>query len=470
MSGRFSFIKQENTISNLVPGPDDLWFLPLGGTGEIGMNLNLYGHDGQWLMVDCGVSFNEPLNPEKADGALAETCSVVAADPSFIAERKEALAGLVITHAHEDHIGAVPYLWQRFRCPVYTTPFTAEVLRRKLARENLGGRIPIIEVSGESTHTIGPFVVSWLAMTHSIPDPYAVKITTRAGTVLHTADWKIDAQPVTGKPFKHSLYQSLAKENVLALVGDSTNALKPGMSMSERSCYDGLLATIKPLKGRVVVACFASNVARLISLAKVAAKTGRYMALLGYSLVNMVGIAKAQGIWPEEAVLADPTHIGYLPPEEVLVVATGSQGEPRAALSRLALDNHPLLELAKGDHVIFSSIVIPGNEAEVEKLLRRFAAKGVSTLLSEDSPLPVHASGHPCAEELKLMYHWVKPEIAIPVHGENAHLVAHSDIARECGVRKTYVGKNGDLYRLSPQAGIRRNVVRTGRIPIRQDS
>ncbi len=225
MSGRFSFIKQENTISNLVPGPDDLWFLPLGGTGEIGMNLNLYGHDGKWLMVDCGVSFNEPLNPEKADCALAETCSVVAADPSFIAERKEALAGLVITHAHEDHIGAVPYLWQRFRCPVYTTPFTAEVLRRKLARENLGGRIPIIEVSGESTHTIGPFVVSWLAMTHSIPDPYAVKITTRAGTVLHTADWKIDAQPVTGKPFKHSLYQSLADEQVLALVGDSKNAL-----------------------------------------------------------------------------------------------------------------------------------------------------------------------------------------------------------------------------------------------------
>jgi len=464
------FTNQENTISNLNPGADDLWFLPLGGTGEIGMNLNLYGHQGKWLMVDCGVSFNEPLVPttKAPDSALADTFAVVAPDPTFIAENKDALAGLVITHGHEDHVGAVPYLWKRFRCPVYTTPFTAELLRRKLARENLGGQIPIIEVSGESTHTIGPFVVSWLAITHSIPEPYAVKIATQAGTVLHTADWKIDANPISGKPFKHSLYQSLAEENILALVGDSTNALKPGMSLSERTCYDGLLSTIKPLTGRVVVACFASNIARLISLAKVAANTGRYMALLGYSLVNMVGIARAQGIWPEEATLADASHIGYLPPEEVLVVATGSQGEPRAALSRLALDNHPSLELSKGDHVIFSSIVIPGNEKEVEKLVSRFNARGISTLLSEDSQLPVHASGHPCSEELKLMYHWVKPEIAVPVHGEHQHLEAHAQIAKSCGVRKTYVGQNGDLYRLAPQAGIRRGLIKTGRIPIRQ--
>ena len=456
-------------ISSLNPAKDDLWFIPLGGTGEIGMNLNLYGHDGQWLMVDCGVSFNESLYPAAETGVTKDALfSVVAPDPEFITSRKEQLAGLVITHAHEDHVGAVPYIWQRFRCPVYTTPFTAEVLRRKLARENMAGRVPIIEVSENSTHTIGPFTVRWLAITHSIPDPYAILIDTSAGKIFHTADWKIDAQPVSGKPFQHTLYQALQDENILAMVGDSTNALKPGVSLSERNCFDGLLSVIKPLKGRVVVACFASNIARLISLARVAQRTGRYLALLGRSLINMVSIARAQGFWPEDITLADPEHIGYLPPEEVLVVATGSQGEPRAALSRLATNSHPQLELARGDHVIFSSIVIPGNEKPVERLLSRFAAMGVSTLLSEDSPLPVHASGHPCAEELKLMYHWVKPEIAIPVHGEAAHLQAHADIAKSCGIRKTYVGTNGDLYRLAPQVGIKRGAVKAGRIPIRE--
>lgn len=461
----------ECVISNLIPTKDDVWFLPLGGTGEIGMNLNLYGHDGKWLMVDCGVSFNEPLDAfaDKSSLSAERLFSVVAPDPAFIAERKDDLVGLVITHAHEDHLGAVPYLWARFRCPVYATPFAAEVLRRKLVQVKLDGKVPIIEVDINDTLELGPFSVSWLAITHSIPEPFALKISTSAGDILHTADWKIDAQPITGKPFQHQTYQALGKQNVLALVGDSTNALKPGMSLSERNCYDGLLATIKPLKGRVVVGCFASNIARLISLARIAEKTSRYMSVLGRSLLNMVSIAKLQGIWPQDLVLADPEHIGYLPPEEVLIVATGSQGEPRAALSRLALDSHPLLELSAGDHVIFSSIVIPGNEAMVTRLLSRFHSKGVKTLLSEDSPLPIHASGHPCAEELKLMYHWVKPQIAIPVHGEAQHIAAHCQIAKDSGVRKTYAGLNGDLYRLAPQAGIRRNVVKTGRLPIRQE-
>ncbi|WP_338517839.1 ribonuclease J [Alteromonas gracilis] len=460
----------------LYPGVDDLWFVPLGGTGEIGMNLNLYGHNGSWLMVDCGVSFDEPLKAPYLDEGTNTTSAshqhvhrVVAPDPSFIANQKEALAGIVITHAHEDHVGAIPYLWQRFQKPIYTTPFTAEVLRRKLARSKLANKVPIIEVHADETHHIGPFSVTWLAITHSLPEPFALKIDTPVGKVLHTADWKIDANPITGLPFDAALYKKLGDEQILALVGDSTNAPKPGFSVSERSCYDGLLSTITPLSGRVVVGCFGSNIARLISLARIAKKTGRHLALYGRALINMYGIAKQQGIWPDSLTLADPQHLGYLPAHEVLAVATGSQGEKNAALSRMAKDAHPHLQLEKGDTVIFSSIVIPGNEETVGRLTKSLDAKGVKVIHSADSTLPIHASGHPCAEELKLMYHWVKPKIAIPVHGEEEHLKVHAEIARECGITKHYVGRNGDLYRLSPQPSIRRQVVATGRIPIEQD-
>lgn len=463
----------------LSPSADDLWFVPLGGTGEIGMNLNLYGHNDSWLMVDCGVSFDEPLTPKRTNDNVTSshqsttssqvTHRVVAPDPSFIANQKDSLAGIVITHAHEDHVGAIPYLWQRFQKPIYTTAFTAEVLRRKLARSKLANKIPIVEVSANETVNIGPFSVTWLAITHSLPEPFALKINTTAGTVLHTADWKIDANPITGEPFDATLYKQLGKERILALVGDSTNAPKPGFSVSERSCYDGLLSTISAKKGRVIVGCFASNVARLISLARVAQKTNRYLGLYGRSLLNMYAIAKLQGIWPDDLSIAEPQHLGYLPANEVLGVATGSQGEKNAALARLAKDNHPHLQLEKGDTVIFSSIVIPGNEETVGRLTALLETKGVEVIHSENSTLPIHASGHPCAEEIKLMYHWVKPEIAIPVHGEHEHLQAHANIARECGIQKHYVGRNGDLYRLAPQPSIRRQVIKTGRIPLAQD-
>lgn len=454
----------------LSPKKEDFWFLPLGGTGEIGMNLNLYGHDDSWLMVDCGVSFDEPLIPPyKHNGdSVQNHHRIVAADPTFIVEQKDKLAGIVITHAHEDHVGAIPYLWDRFKCPIYTTSFTAEVLRRKLAQTKLANKVPIVEVSHRGAMHLGPFSVEWLAVTHSLPEPYALKISTCAGTVLHTADWKIDPQPVTGQPFDSQVYRNLGNENILALVGDSTNAVKPGFSISERNCYDGLLNTVKSQTGRVVVTCFGSNVARLISLAKVAKKTGRYMALYGRSLVNMYGIARQQGIWPDDLPLADAHHLGYLPPQEVLAVATGSQGEKNTALARMAKDVHPQIALDKGDTVIYSSIVIPGNEESVGRLNNALKARGIGVILSEESQLPVHASGHPCAEELKLMYHWVKPSIAIPVHGEREHLLAHANIAKQSGVTKHYVGENGDLYRLAPQASIRRQVVKTGRIPLQQ--
>lgn len=447
-----------------------MWFLPLGGTGEIGMNMNLYGHNGQWLMIDCGVTFDEPLEPSYRSNSSTNKQShqVVAADPGFIVEHREHLKAMIVTHGHEDHVGAVASLWPRLRCPIYTTPFTAELLQRKLAQSGLAGKVPVHVVNPHSEIQIGHFSVQWLAITHSIPEPQALLISTRAGTVLHTADWKIDAQPISGEPFNAQLYRALGKQDILALVGDSTNALKPGFSISERICAEGLLSVIKQCSGRVVVTCFGSNIARLISLAQIAEKTGRYMALLGRSLENMVGIAKKTGYWPESLTLINREHLGYLPPEEVLVVATGSQGERRAALNRLATDASPFVELSQGDTVIFSSIVIPGNEKSVERLLEKFKAKNITIIQSEHSQVPVHASGHPCQEELKLMYQWTRPAIAIPVHGEPEHLHAHAEIAKSIGVKRTYVGLNGDLYLLAPQPGIRRSRVKAGRIALTQ--
>lgn len=457
-------------ISHLIPQQQDLWFVPLGGTGEIGMNFNVYGHANQWLIVDCGVSFDEPLvAPYKTSPHTGVTKHrVVAPDPTFMTERRDDIAAMVITHAHEDHIGAVAALWPRLRCRIITTPFTAAVLQRKLAQAGLVGKVPVDIVQPGAQKTVGPYTLQWLTMTHSIPEPQALLIHTAVGSVLHTADWKIDGQPVSGSPFNANPFRALGESDLLAVVGDSTNATKAGFSISERICAEGLFSTIKACKGRVVVGCFGSNIARLISLGRIANKTGRYLACVGRSLENMVGVAKETGYWPDDVTVITPSHVGYLPPEEVLVVATGSQGERRAALNRLATDALPYLELEAGDTVIFSSIVIPGNEKPVERLVEKLVAKQVSVIQSEHSDLPIHASGHPCVEELKLMYQWTRPQIVIPVHGEPVHLAAHAEVAKSVGVRKTYVGLNGDMYLLSPQPGIRRDRVSTGRIPLDQ--
>ncbi|WP_231908825.1 ribonuclease J [Marinomonas sp. TW1] len=425
------------------------------------MNMNLYGHDGQWLMVDCGVSFNEPLLSQDA-----LTSEVVSADPSFISEQKERLAGMVITHAHEDHVGAVPYLWRRFKCPVYTTRFTAEVLRRKLAQAGLEQDVPIIIVEDSESKRIGSFQVTWLALTHSMPDAFSVTIDTPAGRVFHTGDWKIDKQPVVGEGFVASRFSALAKQNVLAMVCDSTNALQAGHSLSESDCYQGLLAAIKEEKNRVVVGCFSSNLARLVSLGRVAQETGRYLALIGRSLLNMVSIARATGHWPEDLPLIDAAHIGYLPREEVLAVATGSQGEPRATLNRLAANNCFDLTLEAGDLVLFSAMMIPGNENDIMRLVSQFKGQKIRTLQQQDTDLPIHVSGHPYQDELRQLYSWVQPEIAIPVHGEAAHLAANAEVAKASHVPRQLVGKNGDLYQLAPNVTVIRQAVKTGRIAL----
>lgn len=431
------------------------------------MNMNLYGHAEQWLMVDCGVTFREHLKPDHADLGEPEH-DVVCADPTFITRQAEQLAGLIITHAHEDHIGAVEDLWPRLRCPIYTTPFTAAVLRRKLSYTDFAHQVEIVEVNTHDVVNIGPFKVTWLQFTHSIPEPHGLIIETAAGKVLHTGDWKIDPHPVVGPSFNSAPLKALAALQIDAVIGDSTNALKAGHSVSEKAVYQGLLEQVKIATGRVVVGCFSSNIARLITLARVAQETGRHLALFGRSLQNMVNAARASGLWPEEITLTRPEHVGYLPATEVLVVATGSQGEPRAALSRLAEDRHPQLALDAGDTVIFSSMIIPGNEDSIAALVQRLQARKMKTVQTHQVELPIHASGHPCKDELVALYQWVQPKMAIPTHGEAEHLEAHGRLAKATGVRFILVGRNGDLFRIAPQPSVQRQQTYTGRIALRE--
>ncbi len=440
------------------PGPDATWFLPLGGTGEIGMNLNLYGHNGRWLMVDCGITFEH--DPRSSTGRPR----IQMPDPRFIASRRQLLDGIVITHAHEDHIGALPYLWEQFGCPVYTTPFTASVLRRKTGWR--GGQLPspLIEVAPDACHQIGQFSVRWLQLTHSTPETCALQIKTDGCTIVHTADWKIDGRPIVGPSWRPSDWRGPQLESPDVVVCDSTNALKPGRSPTEGDVADGLLQTIAPLTGKVVVACFASNVARLQTVLKVAHATGRRAGLLGRSLENMYRSALACDLLHPDFRPVDGAHLGYLPDQEVLALATGSQGEIGAALHRLGMDSHPHVSVGEGDTVIFSAKTIPGNEPSVARAVSYLRERGVTVIHADDSSRTLHASGHPCQEELKDLFSVIKPRLVIPVHGEVEHMRANAGIARSAGVPSALTGENGDLFYLAPTPGIRRSWAEVGRL------
>ena len=427
------------------------------------MNMNLFGHDGEWLMVDCGVTFDEPLTDDSH-----RTHPVVSADPKFIVQQRERLQGIVITHAHEDHLGALPYLWTRLKAPVYATPFAAEVLRRKLSQHGLASRVPIHIIPPGGRFRVGVFDLEFLPITHSIPEPQALLVTTPAGKVFHTADWKIDHNPVIGEPFQADRFAALASQNVRAMLCDSTNALKVGASLSESICHNGLLRQIQNFEGRVVVSCFSSNLARLVTIAKVAQATGRYFALLGRSLLNMYSIARQTGYWPRDLEAIDISHLGYLPRKEVLLVATGSQGEPRSALNRLAFDQFDHLQLEAGDRVVMSSFLIPGNERLVERMIESLRARNIEVIESATSSTPIHASGHPCQAELAEMYQLVQPDIAVPLHGEAEHIEANAMIAKRFSVPVQLKGLNGDLYELAPGARIHYAAVKTGRIAVSQ--
>jgi ribonuclease J len=403
-------------------------------------------------MVDLGLSFADETLPG---------VEIVLPDPSFIAERSESLAGLVLTHAHEDHFGALPYLWERLRCPIHCTRFTAAVLRRKLEDAGVKGAALNVVAPGER-FMVGPFDCSLVRVTHSIPESHALALRTPLGNVLHTGDWKLDPAPLVGPLTATDDLEAFGREGVLAMIGDSTNILNPGTSGSEAEVRDSLRALIGGLENRVVLTTFASNIARLETAARVAEAVGRQPAAVGRSMHRMIEVAREVGYLEGLPPLLNERAASELPRGRVLWLATGCQGEPRAALTRIAAGQHPSVRLEPGDAVIFSSKIIPGNERTLYNLHNSLISQGIEVITERDHF--VHVSGHPCRDEVEQMYHWIRPQIAIPVHGEARHLHEHLAFARRLGVPHTLEVKNGDLVRLAPGPAMVIDEVPTGRL------
>jgi ribonuclease J len=416
----------------------DLAFLPLGGTGEIGMNFNLYRYGGKFLAVDCGMGFGGAENPE---------VDIMVPDITYIAERRASLLGLVITHAHEDHIGAVAWLWPQLRCPVFATPFAATILRRKLAEVRLVDQVKITILPPGGALRLGPFDLRLIQMAHSIPETQALAIRTPAGTILHTADWKLDAEPLIGPQTDEAALRALGDEGVLAMVCDSTNAMVEGHSGSEGQVRRSLAELIPTLRGRVAITCFASNVARVESIALAARAAGRSVAIVGRSLRNLDAAARECGYLKGIPPFLGEDDVNNIDDDRLLILITGSQGEPQSALARVAMDTHPRVELGEGDTVIFSSRVIPGNERAIGTVQDNLVRAGVKVITDHDHF--VHVSGHPARDELRHLYSLVRPRYTIPVHGEWRHLSAHAALAQELGITPILV-EDGDILALSP--------------------
>jgi ribonuclease J len=419
-------------------------FMALGGIGEIGMNCYLYGlgpaDARRWLMIDLGLTFPEGENDPGID--------VILPDLRFIEEERGALAGLVLTHAHEDHLGAVIELWPRLRVPIYATPFTAAMLKSKLAEFGGKLRLPIKEVLLDGRFSVGPFDLELISVAHSIPESSAIAIRTPLGVALHTGDWKIETSPVMGPATDPSRLIALGAEGVAAMVCDSTNALREGRSPSETDVARSLARLIGEAKRRVAVTIFASNVSRIRAVADAARAARRQLVVAGRAMHRIIGVAMETGYLPPNFKYHDQQHFSYLEPDEVVLLCTGSQGEPRAALARIADDQHPEVGLDKGDLVIFSSRTIPGNERAVGRIQNRLVDLGCDLITDADAL--VHVTGHPRREELQEMYGWVKPRIAIPMHGEARHLAEHAKLARACGIKEVLAVRNGDMVRLCP--------------------
>lgn len=421
---------------------DGLSFLPLGGTGEIGMNFNLYcltknGHD-TWLAIDCGIGFSGNDTPE---------AEVLMPDPTFIADRARDLCGLVITHAHEDHLGAVAHLWPYLRCPVYATPFAAAVLRRKLQEAHLNNQVKIHVIRPGSRFDVGPFDLQFVSVTHSVAEAQAVALRTPHGLIVHTGDWKLDENPLVGPVTDLETFGKLGDEGVLAMVGDSTNVLKPGKSESEADVRKGLTELIAGLEGRIAVTCFASNVARVESIAKAAQASGRVVMIVGRSLRNLETAARECGYFKDLPPFLTEQDARDVDDDNLLMIITGSQGEPRSALSRIASDTHPNIALGEGDTVIYSSRMIPGNEQAVMAVQDNLSRRGVTVLTDKDAK--VHTSGHATSEDIRTLYRIVRPKYSIPTHGEWRHLTAHAALAHEMGAEPILL-EDGDILNLSP--------------------
>jgi len=423
---------------------DELVFAPLGGIGEIGMNLSIYGvgnsRQRQWLIVDCGVSF---ASEEHLPGI-----DLILPDIRYLIEQRRNIVGLVLTHAHEDHMGALIDLWPRLNVPLYATPFTAALFEARRLSEPGAPKIPVNVVPLGGRLTLGPFDVEFVNVAHSIPESNALAIRTPAGTVLHTGDWKIDPTPLIGAPTDQAKLTALGDEGVLALVGDSTNAVRDGRSPSESDVARTLAELIRTAPGRVAVTTFASHVGRIRAVADAARAAGREVVLVGRAMERVAQVARETGYLDGVQDFRGAETYGYLPPDKVLALCTGSQGEPRAALARIAEDEHPEVTLASGDRVIFSSRAIPGNEKAVSRVINGLIGQGVEVITDRDHL--VHVSGHPRRAELLDMIGWVRPKILIPAHGEALHLAEHAKLARNAGVPEVLLCRNGDLVRLAP--------------------
>lgn len=439
-----------------TPSNSEVLFVALGGLGEIGMNLALYGHAGKWLAVDMGVTFGDEDTPG---------VDVIVPDISVLEALGDKLVGILITHAHEDHVGAVPYLAGRFKCPVYASPFAAAFLRRKLDDDGgakTKGKVKIIEVKTPGAKKIAPFNIQFVPMAHSIPESNLVAIRTKAGMVVHSGDWKMDRNPVVGLPPNEETLAALGEEGVAALVCDSTNVLREGWTGSESSLTQPIEELIASRKNRVIFACFSSNVARQYTVAQAAAKAGRDVGLVGRSLWRMHGVAGSLGYLDGLPEFLQEHDIGYLPRGKMLAICTGSQGEPRAALHRIADGQHRHVNLEKGDTVVFSSRDIPGNEKAIGRLQNRLIEAGIEVVTASQET--VHVSGHPAQEELKHLYSLLKPARLLPAHGEGRHLIAHAAFAEENGIPESQLAFNGHVMRLAGGAFEKVTEVKVGRV------
>ncbi len=422
---------------------NELVMIPLGGIGEIGMNATLYGfgpkRKRKWIMVDCGVSFAGPDLPG---------CDLIFPDVSYIAKIKQDLIALIVTHAHEDHIGAIPFLWNKLGCPVYATAFAAGLLEIKRLSEEGSPKVPLNIVKPGDRVDFGPFNVEFIKVAHSIPESTALAIRTEVGTVLHTGDWKIDATPGAGWATDEKRLREIGDEGVLALVCDSTNILRDGVSPSESDVAATLEKLIKDAPGRVLVTTFASNVARLHAVAEASVKAGRSVILAGRAMDRVSEVARELGMLENMPEFLSPDVYKDLPRDRVVIMATGSQGESRAAMARIAEDEHPQIRLIPGDRVIFSSRPIPGNEKSINDIINGLIKQGIEVIT--DRTALVHVSGHPRRNEVSQMYDWIRPRIAIPAHGEALHLAEHANFARAKGVPHVVKAGNGDVVLLSP--------------------
>lgn len=432
------------------------YFLPLGGTGEIGMNLNLYGYsqenNEEWIMIDCGVTFSQSGTPG---------IDLQMADPSFIAKKKKNLLGIILTHAHEDHIGAMPFIWPHLRCPIYTTKFTASLLEEKFNEYKIDYDEKLKIIDDQEEIEIGSFNIKAIGLSHSIPEMNAIVIETPSLKIFHSGDWKIDDDPIVGGKFDKNKANELSNLDIDLLVCDSTNSIVPGKSGSESDVRDSLIDIVSGIEGRIFISTFASNVARLTSVAEAAAINDRQVVLSGMGMHKIARAAKKSGYFKGIPDFVDEEDAGYLPADKTLILCTGSQGEYRAALSKIARDEHRNLYAEEGDTVIFSSKMIPGNEYGILRLQNAFAKRGINVITEKDSF--VHVSGHPCEDELIEMFDLLKPKYLIPVHGEHRHLRENSNIANQCGIQ-TKVIENGDLITISKDGFEDVKKVESGRI------